>query len=103
MTLPEPPFAEPWQARLWALTQRLAEAGLFDWPGWAQAFGAALARARAAGGPEDGANYYDLWLETLEALLAERGIAPAEVDAMAEAWERAYLATPHGAPVRLGS
>ena len=37
-----------------------------------------------------------------EDLLAERGMAEAgDVSALRDAWETAYLRTPHGAPVRL--
>ena len=43
------------------------------------------------------------WLETLEAYLSETGAAlPQDVAQMRNAWEQAYLSTPHGEPVSLG-
>ena len=41
---PEPVFAEPWHAQVFAVTVALNEAGRFDWPDWAKEFGATLAR-----------------------------------------------------------
>lgn len=103
MTAPLPTrFDEPWQAQLFALTVALNEAGHFSWPDWAQAFGATLKRHGAARALDGGADYYAAWLETLEALLDARGFAGRdEAETVRAAWEAAYLATPHGAPVRL--
>ena len=96
-------FAEPWHAQLFALTVYLNEAGLFAWPDWAAAFGATLRRHGLHKDLDGGDDYYQAWLETLEALLSRQGIAtPDDVAAMKAAWEQAYLHTPHGAPVRLG-
>lgn len=95
-------FDEPWQAQIFALTVALSEAGHFGWPAWTEAFGAMLkeqGRARVLDGGDD---YWQAWLETLEGLLARAGLAgPDEVEAMRRAWRSAYLATPHGHPVRL--
>ncbi len=95
-------FDEPWQAQLFALTVALSEAGHFTWPDWTAAFGAML-KAKGKDRPLDGgADYYAAWLETLEALLDRTGLAGREeAHAMRHAWERAYLTTPHGAPVHL--
>ena len=99
---PEAPFAEPWQAELFALTVALSEAGRFNWSTWTEAFGATLKRHGAARPLDGGADYYAAWLETLETLLDRCGLAPApEAAAMKARWEAAYLATPHGKPVRL--
>ncbi|MGG7565094.1 nitrile hydratase accessory protein [Rhodovulum sp. DZ06] len=96
-------FEEPWHAQVFALTVALSEAGRFAWPEWAEAFGATLARNGAAQGPLDGGeDYFMAWLETLEALLEEKGAAEAkELRAMKAAWAAAYAATPHGEPVKL--
>lgn len=100
---PERPFDEPWQAELFALTVALSEAGHFGWPDWTRAFGATLKRHGAARQLDGGADYYAAWLETLEQLLDAAGTAPeVEVRRMRDRWEAAYLATPHGQPVRLG-
>lgn len=95
-------FDEPWQAQLFALTVAMSEAGHFTWARWVEAFGATL-KAMGADRPLDGgADYYAAWLTTLEGLLDRAGHAPAdEAEATKAAWERAYLATPHGQPVRL--
>jgi nitrile hydratase accessory protein len=95
----EPVFAEPWQAQAFAMTVALNQRGVFTWGEWAQALSRQL---KAPGAAADGSDYYDCWLRALEWLLAERRLAPtAEVDDLAEAWERAAHATPHGQPIRL--
>lgn len=98
----EPAFAEPWHAQVFALTVHLNESGQLDWSDWASRFGATLKRHGLARDLNGGADYFAAWLETLEAVLAEAGAASgAEADHMQAAWERAYLTTPHGAPVHL--
>ena len=103
MTAPQPSkFDEPWQAQLFALTVALNEAGHFAWPDWAAAFGATLKRRGAERAQDGGADYYAAWLETLEGFLDARGHAPtAEALKAKVAWEAAYLATPHGQPVKI--
>lgn len=95
-------FDEPWHAQVFALTVALSEAGRFGWPEWTEAFGAALARRGLGRELDGGEDYYMAWLEALEGLLAQKGLAePGHVAALRDAWEAAYLATPHGRPVRL--
>jgi nitrile hydratase accessory protein len=97
-----PTFAEPWHAQVFAITVKLSEEGHFTWPEWAEAFGAALKHAAAEGGPADGSNYYEVWLDALETMLRDRGLAAAaDLRALKQAWTEAYLTTPHGKPVRL--
>ena len=82
---------------MFAMVVALHRRGLFTWAQWS----AALAREVAAHGGDGG---YGAWLDTLEDLLAERGIAGAgELRAMQEAWRRAAAATPHGMPVLPGA
>ncbi|MEZ5750478.1 MAG: nitrile hydratase accessory protein [Paracoccaceae bacterium] len=93
MNTPEAPFDAPWQAQLFGLTVALSDAGQFSWSEWTLAFGATL---------KTGAEYWDAWLITLESLLASKGIAPPEtVAALAERWQEAAHATPHGVAIRL--
>lgn len=93
MNPPEQPFAAPWQAQAFALAVALNEAGWLDWGDWSRAFGA----ARASEG-----DYFTDWLETLERILADRGVAEAaEMRTLAAAWARAAAATPHGTPISL--
>lgn len=103
MTAPAPShFDDPWHAQLFALTVALSEAGHFSWPDWAEAFGATLKRHGADRALDGGADYYAAWLETLEALLHDTGLAgQSEMKEMQAAWEAAYLRTPHGMPVAL--
>jgi nitrile hydratase accessory protein len=95
----EPAFAEPWQAQAFALTVALHDKGLFSWSEWAAALSCEV---RQPGAAPDGHDYYEHWLAALEKLLAARGAAmPADVDALAAAWQRAAHATPHGKPILL--
>jgi nitrile hydratase accessory protein len=97
-----PPFAAPWQAHAFALTLALHERGVFGWPQWTAALAAAIARAQARDEPDDGSTYYHHWLDALETLLQERGLADAAtLHALMHAWEDAAARTPHGQPVVL--
>ncbi len=102
MTRPEPVFSEPWHAQVFALTVHLNEAGHFAWTEWAKAFGATLARHGLSRELDGGDDYFSAWLETLELFLERAGMTdPFEVAWVKAAWEAAYLATPHGSPVKL--
>jgi nitrile hydratase accessory protein len=108
---PERVFGEPWHAQVFALALNLSQAGHFTWSEWGERFGANLRRAAAADNsaadarpmPEvDSATYYDVWLDTLENLLIQRGLASAvDLAELKGAWTDAYLHTPHGMPVEL--
>lgn len=94
---PERPFDQPWQAQAFAMTVALHQAGLFSWADWAEALGAEL-----KGGAADGSDYWDRWLVALEKLAAARtGTAPTDLAALADRWQRAARATPHGTPITL--
>lgn len=89
------PFAEPWQAQLFALTVALNEEGHFSWSEWVTEFGVAI-RDRE---PEA---YWGVWSETLVTILDQRGIATsADIAALAKRWQAAARATPHGKPIAL--
>jgi nitrile hydratase accessory protein len=91
-------FAAPWEAQVFALVVSLQESGLFTWPEWADRLGREI---RPADAPERAADY-GAWLATLEAILAERGLAaPESVQTRTAAFLRAAEATPHGEPIRL--
>lgn len=92
-----PVFAEPWEATAFALAVALYARGAFTWPEWAQALSETLAEQ-----PDDGSGYYARWLETLERLVTQRGLAEApDLADLKSAWAEAYLHTPHGQPVEL--
>jgi nitrile hydratase accessory protein len=97
-----PVFREPWEAQAFAMALALHERGLFTWPEWAATLGAEIKRAQAAGDPDTGETYYHHWLNTLERLVAEKGVATASTLAhYHDAWDRAADRTPHGDPIEL--
>ena len=99
---PQPVFEAPWHAQLFALTVHLNEAGHFDWPAWAERFGTTLKRHGLEKELNGGEDYFAAWLETLEGFLSDIGMAaPDDVRTLKDAWEAAYLRTPHGEPVKL--
>jgi len=100
-----PVFAEPWQAQAFALAVKLSERGHFTWSEWAAALASELERAAAQGDPDlDGSRYFHHWLAALERLVVEKGLTSLDsLAARKDAWEDAYLHTPHGSPVELGA
>ena len=97
-----PVFREPWEAQAFAMALALHERGLFTWNEWAAALAREIKRAQAAGDPDTGETYYRHWLATLEALVAEKGVATADaLHRYRDAWDHAADRTPHGQPIEL--
>jgi nitrile hydratase accessory protein len=97
-----PVFREPWHAQAFAMALALHERGLFTWPEWAAALAEEIKRAQAAGDPDTGDTYYHHWLNTLERMVASKGIASADtLTRYHDAWDRAADRTPHGLPIEL--
>ena len=97
-----PVFREPWEAQAFAMALALHERGVFTWPEWASALAAEIKRAQAAGDPDTGETYYSHWLNTLEKLVAEKGVATQQtLHRYRDAWDRACDRTPHGKPIEL--
>jgi nitrile hydratase accessory protein len=97
-----PVFREPWEAQAFAMALTLHERGVFTWPEWAEALGAEIKRAQAAGDPDTGETYYHHWLATLERLVATKGVTTADtLHRYRDAWDRAADRTPHGKPIVL--
>jgi nitrile hydratase accessory protein len=95
-------FDEPWQVQALALATALQAAGRFSAKEWATALAAAIARAQAAGDPDDGSTYYAHVLDALEHLVFEKSLATRDLlAARKEAWRAAFANTPHGRPVTL--
>ena len=68
-------FAEPWEARAFAIIVNLAQAGHFAWGEWVDCFSQEVARAAAAeasGAPAK--TYYEQWLDAAETLLVAKGV-----------------------------
>jgi len=97
-----PVFREPWEAEAFALAVALHQRGVFTWKEWAAALAAEIKRAQGAGDPDTGETYYSHWLNALEKLVAEKGVATAEtLHRYRDAWDRACDRTPHGTPIEL--
>ena len=97
-----PVFREPWEAQAFAMTLAFYERGLFTWPQWAATLSEEIKRAQAAGDPDTGETYYRHWLNALERLVAEKGVADAAMLARYQhAWDHAADRTPHGQPIEL--
>ena len=97
-----PVFREPWEAQAFAMTLALYRKGLFSWPEWATALAEEIKAAQAAGDPDTGHTYYRHWLNALERIVAENGIADdAGLARYRDAWDRAAHRTPHGQPIEL--
>lgn len=95
-------FEAPWEAQAFAMVLALHEKGVFTWGEWAEALGAAIARARRLGDPDDGQSYYQRWLAALETLVVRKGLASAGMlTVLRDRWDEAARATPHGEPVLL--
>jgi nitrile hydratase accessory protein len=105
-TLPaESAFAEPWQARAFALAIKLADRGHFTSREWTAALSREIGKTAAASATiDDGSHYYEHWLTALETLAVEKGLTDTiALQARKEAWRDAYHRTPHGKPVELTS
>jgi nitrile hydratase accessory protein len=97
-----PVFREPWEAQAFAMALALHERRLFTWAEWAATLGEEIKRAQAAGDPDTGETYYHHWLNTLERLVAEKGVTDAQTLARYhDAWDRAADRTPHGESIEL--
>jgi len=97
-----PVFNEPWEAQAFAMTLALHDKGLFAWTEWADALGAEIKRAQAAGDPDRGDTYYRHWLRALERIVADKQLTDeATLVRYRDAWARAAKRTPHGQPIVL--
>ncbi len=97
-----PVFRDPWEAQAFAMTLRLYQQGFFTWPEWAEVLAAEIKRAQETGDLDKGDTYYHHWLNALECLVTEKGIAnTATLDRYQTAWRHAADRTPHGDPIEL--
>lgn len=78
-------FAEPWEARAFAIAIALSESGRFAWEEFRQRLIAEIAQADSAAAGAPRVDYYECWLRALEAVLGAKGIAEtAEIDRHAD-------------------
>ena len=97
-----PVFREPWEAQAFALAVSLHERGAFTWTEWATTLGEEIKKAQVAGDPDTGETYYHHWLNTLERIVAAKGLTDAQQLARTrDAWEHACERTSHGTPIEL--
>ncbi len=82
-------FAEPWNARAFALVLALSERGLFTLKDFQAELIASIGAHEKAGCISTEAEYYTHWVEALTALLKRRGLVTAEA---VSAMERNLLA-----------
>jgi len=69
---------------------------------WAEALGAAIQRAQAAGDLDTGATYYHHWLAALEGLVVAKHLAgEGALSDTRDAWAKAAARTPHGQAIML--
>ena len=98
----EPVFDEPWQAQVLAMVDTLIANGTIAATAWSVSLGNELKKAQRLGASDDITTYYEAVLQALEQLLDRNtDISGSEVSEKRDAWEQAYLATPHGQPVKL--
>lgn len=98
----EPVFREPWEAQAFALAVALREHGVFSATEWAEALGAEIKLAQAAGDPDAGDTYYHHWLAALERLVAAKGLTNHQtLERTQQAWRHAGKRTQHGTPIEL--
>lgn len=98
----EPVFDEAWQAQLLAMVDQMISNGVFSNALWSDTLGQNLKDAEARGQADDIDTYYAAVLAAFETLLAQSSdISNETITDKKQAWERAYLSTPHGQPVML--
>jgi hypothetical protein len=98
----EPVFEEPWQAQVLAMADTLIVNGVISPMLWSDTLGSELKKAQSLDAEDNMTTYYKAALQALELLLdRQANISTSEVSDKRDAWERAYLATPHGQPVNL--
>ena len=99
-----PVFNEPWEAQAFALAVGLSEAGHFTWSDWAAVLSQEIKDAQGRGDADLGNTYYQHWLNALERICTQKGLVPAtDLLRRKEEWRQAYLHTPHGKPIELGT
>ena len=94
-------FEEPWQAQIFALTLHLHEQGVFTWNEWADYLSCSIKHLDTSSSNHT-TTYYLQWLDALEQICyAKTGLTYEQLLDKKDAWEQAYLNTPHGKAVTL--
>lgn len=87
-----PVFAAPWEASAFAIAVKLSQTGYFTWPEWVECFSTVIAEHERGDHHHDhddhhedhhradhASEYYHLWFEALETMLAKKGILDTSV------------------------
>ena len=99
-----PAFREPWQAKAFAFVLLLHREGHFAWDDWVRTLADEIAASPQRADEDAELAYHRQFLTALEKIIATRGLTtPEAMQARKLAWQRAYLATPHGHPVDLAA
>lgn len=100
----QPVFDEPWQAQALGLVFSLSERGVFSPADWSSALGKAHRELIAQGSADTAATYYEAVAVALQRLVSDvETLSGDMIEERTDAWRRAYLNTPHGAPVELAA
>jgi nitrile hydratase accessory protein len=68
-------FAEPWEAKAFAIILKLSAAGHFTWAEWVDTFSREVAAAtEGAAAAENAPTYYEQWLAAAEKILIQKGL-----------------------------
>jgi hypothetical protein len=98
----EPVFDEAWQAQLLAMVDQMIVNSVFSNALWSDTLGQNLKAAESRGEADDIDTYYAAVLSSFETLLTQSSdVSKDTITDKQQAWERAYLSTPHGQPVVL--
>jgi nitrile hydratase accessory protein len=72
-------FAEPWEAKAFAIILKLTSAGHFTWSEWVDCFSVEVRAATAAeASGQTAPTYYEQWLAAAEKLLIAKGLTSSE-------------------------
>ncbi len=72
-------FAEPWEAKAFAIVVQMSGAGHFSWAEWVECFSSEVKAATAAEAAGLSApSYYEQWLAAAEKLLVAKGVTTRE-------------------------
>ena len=99
---PKNVFSDPWQGQLFAITVYLSEQGNFSWGEFVKEFGETLKKKKVFKTFSPNQEYYCCWLKALEELIINKNLGSSKkLYSLKNKWEKAFLSTPHGSPVKI--
>ena len=94
-------FEKPWHGQIFAITVSLSENKLFEWREFSKALANQIKidKTEKQNSEDD---YFFSWIKALENLIINKKIVDKKnLKQIKENWKDAFLATPHGNPVRI--